>query len=75
MYKNFFHNNKSLNEKKVEKKYPQVSNIGTKEAVDINILLNRVRIEEKNEIKRKIIFFCLTMIALSLFTTFIVILK
>tara|TARA_B100000780_G_scaffold265138_1_gene220317 strand:+ start:871 stop:1098 length:228 start_codon:yes stop_codon:yes gene_type:complete len=75
MYKNFFHNNKSLNEKKVEKKYPQVSNIGTKEAVDINILLNRVRIEEKNEIKRKIIFFCLTMLTLGLFTTFIVILK
>ncbi len=75
MQKNLFHNSKSSNENKVEKKYPHISNIATKEAVDINILLNRVKIEEKNEIKRKIIFFCLTMLALGLFSTFIVIVK
>ena len=75
MQKNLFHNSKLSNENKVEKKYTLISNIATKEVVDINILLNRVKIEEKNEIKRKIIFFCLTMSALGLFSTFIVIVK
>ena len=43
----------------------------TKSVVDINILLNRVKIAEKNETKRKIIFFSLVTFVLSLFITFI----
>ena len=39
--------------------------------VDINILLNRIRIDKKNETKKKIIFYSLTILALGLFSTLI----
>ena len=55
MQKNFFHNNKSSN--KNEKKITSNSKVETKHVVDINILLNRVKKEEKNETKRRVIFF------------------
>ena len=46
-----------------------------KQVVDINILLNRVKLEEKNEIKKKVIFFSFILLALGLFGTFITIIK
>ena len=46
-----------------------------KTKVDINILLNRVRLEEKNEIKKKVIFFSFILLAIGLFGTFITIIK
>jgi|TARA_B110000037_G_scaffold48781_1_gene59894 hypothetical protein len=73
MHKNFFHNNKSLSENK--NKTTQISKVDTKGVVDINMLLNRVKIEEKNETKRKIIFFSFATLALSLFGTFIAIIR
>ena len=75
MQKIFFHNNKLSNKDKNEKKITQNSEAGTKHIVDINILLNRVKIEKKNETKRKIIFFSFATLAISLFGTFIVIIK
>ena len=75
MQKTYFHNNRSNNENNKKKQSIQTSNIGAKGVVDINILLNRVKIEEKNEIKKKIIFYSLTTIALSLFVTFIMVIK
>ena len=75
MQKNYFHNGKSTNENKDEKKLPQSLNINLKSIVDINILLNKVKIDEKNQLKRKIIFFSLVTTILILFGTFIALLK
>ena len=75
MYKNYFHNNKLVNENRDKKKLAQISNLDKKAIVDVNILLNRVKIEEKNRTKRKIIFFTITTSSLILFGTFIAIIK
>ena len=75
MQKSYFHNGKSTNENKDEKKLPQSLNIDIKSVVDINILLNKVKIDEKNQIKSKIIFFSLVTTILILFGTFIAFLK
>ena len=75
MQKSYFHNSKLANENKGRKKLPQSLNIDIKSVVDINILLNKVKIEEKNQIKRKIIFFSLVTTILILFGTFITFLK
>ena len=75
MQKYYFHNGKLTNENKSKKKLPQSRNIDIKSVVDINILLNKVKIEKKNQIKRKIIFFSLVTTILILFGTFITFLK
>ena len=75
MQKKYFHNKKLSDENKVEKKLSLISNADTKRVVDINILLNRVKLEEKNQIKQKIFFFSFVTVALSLFGTFITIIK
>ena len=75
MQKYYFHNGKLTNENKSKKKLPQSLNIDIKSVVDINILLNKVKIDEKNQIKRKIIFFSLVTTILILFGTFIALLK
>ena len=60
---------------KIMKKNIHRNYIINKNVVDINILLNRVKLEEKNEIKKKIIFFSFILLALGLFGTFITIIK
>ena len=70
-----FDNNKSKSESKSRKKNIPVQYIDQKRIVDINKLLNRVKIDQKNETKRKIIFYSLTILALGLFSTFIMIIK
>tara|TARA_B100000767_G_C19372856_1_gene372623 strand:+ start:88 stop:315 length:228 start_codon:yes stop_codon:yes gene_type:complete len=75
MQKSFFYNDKLFNKNKDKRKFTQISKAETKSVVDINILLNRVKIEEKKEIKRKIIFFSFSILALSLFGSFIAIIK
>ena len=70
-----FDNNKSKSESKGQKKNIPVQYIDQKRIVDINKLLNRVKIDQKNETKRKIIFYSLTILALGLFSTFIMIIK
>ena len=72
-----FDNNKSRSqsESKGRKKNIPVQYIDQKRIVDINKLLNRVKIDQKNETKRKIIFYSLTILALGLFSTFIMIIK
>jgi hypothetical protein len=71
MNKNYPHDNKRFNENKDKKKLSQNLNIKSKDVVDINILLNRVKIEKKNEAKRKIIFFSIMSLVLSAFFIFI----
>jgi hypothetical protein len=73
MLKSYFHNDILKNENK--KIFTQSSKINIKRAVDINILLNRVKSEERTELKKKIIFFSFTTFALIVFGTFVAIIK
>ena len=75
MLKTYFYNNRSINKNKVQKKIIPVQYIDLKRIVDINKLLNRVRIDKKNETKRKIIFYSSSILAISLFSTLIVTIK
>ena len=75
MQKTYFHDRKHISEKKVQKKTIPLQYIDQKRIVDINKLLNRVKIDQKNETKRKIIFYSLTTSTLVLFSTFIMIIK
>ena len=75
MQKTYFHNRKHIIEDKVRKKTIALEYIDQKRVVDINKLLNRVRMDEKNETKRKIIFYSLTTLVLGLFSTLILIIK
>ena len=75
MPKPYFHDSKHHSEKKVQKKTIPLQYIDQKRVVDMNKLLNRVRMDEKNETKRKIIFYSLTTLVLGLFSTLIIIIK
>ena len=75
MQKTYFHDRKHISEKKVQKKTIPLQYIDQNRIVDINKLLNRVRMDEKNETKRKIIFYSLTTLVLGLFSTLIIIIK
>jgi len=70
-----FDNNKSISKNKVQKKTIPVQYIDQKRIVDINKLLNRVRMDKKNENKKKVIFYSLTILALGLFSTLITVVK
>jgi hypothetical protein len=71
MQKMYFHNDKSINQNINTKKLSKVQNISEKQVVDINKLLNRIKIDHKNETKRKIIFYSLSILGLSLLGTLI----
>ena len=75
MPKPSFYKNKSINQNINTKRLFEVKRINEKRVVDINKLLNRVKIEHKNEKKRKIIFYSLVILGLSLIGTLIVFLK
>ena len=72
MPKTYFHNNKLLNENKDKKKLIQTPKLEIKGIVDINILLNRIKINEKKMIKHKIMFFSFILFSISLFGAFLV---
>ena len=75
MQKTYFHDRKQISEKKINKKTIPLQYIDQKRIVDINKLLNRVKIDQKNETKRKIIFYSSTILGLSLLGTLITLLK
>ena len=75
MQKTYFHDRKHISEKKVQKKTIPLQYIDQKRIVDINKLLNRVSIDKKNDIKRKAIFYCSTILALGFFSFFIMVIK
>ena len=75
MPKVYFHNEKSIDQNINTKRLSEAQHIDERQVVDINKLLNRVKIDQKNETKRKIIFYSLVILGLSLFTTLIVFLK
>ena len=75
MQKIYFHNHQQRNENKSKKEKYQTSNLDIKSVVDINLLLNRVKLDRKIEKKRKIILYSSTVLGLSLLGTFITLLK
>ena len=75
MRKVYFHNGKSINQNINTKRLSEVQQVSEKQVVDINKLLNRVKIDQKNETKRKIIFYSFTILSLSLLGTLITVLK
>ena len=72
MQKSYFHNGKIIKETIEERVSPQTSIISPKKIVDINKLLNRVRIEKKNDIKKKIIIYSTVSALMFLFGIFLV---
>ncbi|MDC0971962.1 hypothetical protein OAR45_02025 [Candidatus Pelagibacter sp.] len=75
MRKVYFHNEKSIDQNLNTKRLSGAQQIGEKQVVDINKLLNRVKIDQKNETKRKIIFYSFVILGLSLLGTLITFLK
>ena len=75
MQKAYFHDKKHISEKKVQKKTIPLQNIDQKRIVDINKLLNRVKIDQKNETNRKIIFYSFIILGFFLLGVLISILK
>ena len=74
MSKTYFHDAKHSN-KDIGKKNITQTHKAKKRIVDINILLNRVKVEERNETKKKIILFSFVSFALCLFGSFVTIIK
>ena len=75
MPKVYFHNDKSIDQNINTKRLSEAQHIGERQVVDINKLLNRVKIDQKNETKRKIIFYSLVILGLSLLGALITFLK
>ena len=75
MQRKYFHNDKKLIENSNEIKSHQTYKTEVKKIVDINILLNKVKFEEKVIKKKKIVFFSFTTLGLLLFGIFIVSIK
>ena len=75
MQKTYFHDKKHVSKKKVQKKKILLQYIDQKRIVDINKLLNRVKTDQKNETKQKIIFYSSIVLGLSLLGTLITFLK
>tara|TARA_B110000037_G_C16840645_1_gene391626 strand:+ start:51 stop:278 length:228 start_codon:yes stop_codon:yes gene_type:complete len=75
MQKTYFHDSKHTSEKKVHKKIIPLQYIDQKRIVDINKLLNRVKIDKRNETKKIIIFYSSITLAIGFFLTFIMIIK
>ena len=75
MQKHGFYNGKSINQNTSKKRLSQVQHIDEKKVVDINKLLNRVKIYKTNEIKKKIILYSFVILGLVLFGTIITFLK
>jgi len=66
VFKNIYYNTKSA-ERDLELKAPvQIKYLGQKQNVNINELLNRVKIEKKNQIKNKLFFLSIATLPISL---------
>ena len=75
MTKVYFNNKKSFDQNINTKRLSEAQHVGERQVVDINKLLNRVKIDQKNETKRKIIFYSSIVLGLSLLGTLIAYLK
>ena len=75
MRKVYFHNEKSIDQNINTKKLSEAQYISERQVVDINKLLNRMKIDQKNETKRKIIFYSFVILGFSLLGSLITFLK
>jgi len=75
MRKVYFHDGKSIDQNINTKRLSEAENISKKQVVDINKLLNRVKIDKKNETKKKIIFYSFTILGLFFLGTLITVFK
>jgi len=75
MRKVYFHNDRSIDQNTNTKRLSEAQHVSVKQVVDINKLLNRVKINQKNDRKQKIIFYSFTIVGLSIFGTLITLLK
>jgi len=75
MRKVYFYNEKSIDQNINTKRLSEAQHISKRKVVDINKLLNRVKIDQKNETKRNIIFYSLTILGIYLLGTLIILLK
>ena len=75
MQKVYFHNKKTIDQNTNKKRLSEAQHINERHVVDINKLLNRVKIDQKNETKQKIIFYSSTISGLVLLGTLIMFLK
>ena len=66
VFKNIYYNTKTA-ERDLELKVPvQIKYLGPKQKVNINELLNRIKIEKKNQIKNKLLFLSIAALPISL---------
>ena len=75
MHKNIFYNYKLLKKNIEIKKPTNTALTNKKKNVDINMLLNRVKINQHNEKKSKIIFFSFGVSLISFMGIFLMIIK
>ena len=75
MRKVYFHNEKSIDQNINTKRLSEAQHVNERQVVDINKLLNRVKIDQKNETKRKIIFYTFIILGLSLLGALITFLR
>ncbi len=75
MQKNIFYNNKSTAENLEIRKLQKISYIDKKRNVDINTLLNRVKLSRNNKKKQQVIFFSGAILLIIFMGTFISIIK
>ena len=75
MRKVYFYNEKSIDQNINTKRLSEAQHIGERQVVDINKLLNRVKIDQKNETKKRIVFYSFVVLGLFLLGTLITFLK
>ena len=72
MPKVYFHNEKSIDQNINTKRLSEAQHISERQVVDINKLLNRVKIERKDRFKKNFFLFSILTLAIGVFITLIV---
>tara|TARA_B100000795_G_scaffold66184_1_gene45275 strand:- start:89 stop:316 length:228 start_codon:yes stop_codon:yes gene_type:complete len=71
MRKSYFYNEKSIDQNINKKRLSETQHISEKQVVDINKLLNRVKMDKKKEKKKFFLFYSFVILGLSLLGTLI----
>ena len=72
MRKVYFHNKKTIDQNINTKRLSEAQHISERQVVDINKLLNRVKIERKDRFKKNFFLFSILTLAIGVFITLIV---
>ena len=75
MDNSIFHNSKSIEKKLDVKEFSYLQKLDKNKIVDINKLLNRVKVSEKDEKKQRIIFFSFGILLLTSMGIFVSIIR